>query len=67
VSSLIIVPKWRVFRPDDDTRVLGDDSYINTDGTYDRFNIYSLSVHWVADPDDRMTGCLNNLNMIWQT
>jgi len=41
-------------------------SCINTDGTFDGFSIYSLSVHWVTDPDDGMSRRLNSLDMIWQ-
>jgi hypothetical protein len=40
--------------------------YVNTEGTFDGFSIYSLSVHWVTDPDDRMSRRLNSLDMIWQ-
>lgn len=28
--------------------------------------MYLLSVHWVADPDDRMTGRFNSLDVVRQ-
>src|SRR5580698_875901 len=58
-SSLMIVPKWRVFRPDDDTRVLKRRAtfrmrhlVLSKWGFVREF--HSLSVHRVADPDNRM-------------
>jgi hypothetical protein len=65
VSSLMIVPKWRVFKPVDEVSVLPGPLACLAHVTK-RFWVCSLSVHRVADPDDRMQGSLDGIDVCRQ-
>ena len=64
VSSLMIVPKLRVFRPLEEVRVLialrRNQSIRRIIGNR---ALCSLSVHWVADPNDGMSCFLDGADM----
>lgn len=64
VSSLIIVPKWRVLRPFEEVRVLGKQSVKFTQAVFGGKSL--LSVHWIADPYDRMSRLLDRLYVSWK-
>jgi hypothetical protein len=66
----MIVPKWRVFKPVDEVSVLpGAGSQlgvaVSVSGTdaMKSCSACSLSVHRVADPDDRMARFLNGFDV----
>ncbi len=63
VSSLMIVPKFRVFRPLADVRVL-DRTVVSVDVRDVRVKMqHVLPVHGVRNPDDRVPGLLYCLDM----
>jgi hypothetical protein len=63
----MIVPKWRVFKPVDEVSVLQAHlgAAVSVSDTYATKNCgaSSLSVHRVADPDDRMARFLDGFDV----